>query len=341
MNNTRIEWLSSLKPGSLVRWNDPNNGIASGTYMIDLIKTESETIESAGNQVLLVNVAGTCCEALVSELSPVVRERITLAVVVDYECGTTDLTKLILSLQKNVKAHIKIGMLTEGTDASCEGYGMRTIVNSRELEASVPAAGPCYRHTLDAAISCIEESLRAGHPDSGFTDTINDLKALNAGPLPGQVNIVCEPPPPRVVIEHTRDTLHVSSSSPIEAVLADYTWEENDDLPIIPQRDNAAQLIMQEVTINAPFCDQVLKMANDAGKPYEDDRTPEWLASLQAGSQVEWRDPLTWVGSVVRVIDSIVGESGTVDSLESEVRLVNPDGDPIVVQVRELSPLRG
>ncbi len=342
MNHTTNEWLASLKHGSLVRWNDPDNGIGSGTYMLDLIKTESETIESRGNQVLLLSTAGTLCEALVSELSPVVRERITLAVVVDYDCGTFDPTKLILNLQNNVRAHIQKGMLTEGTDASVECYGMRTIVNSQEPEATIPAAGPDYLSTLDTAIAHLEESLSAGDPYQGVTDLINDLRALREGPKPGQVNFVCQVPPPRVVIEHNGDTLQVTSSSPVEAVLVDYTYEENDDNPIIPEREGeTAHVSRLDVTLGLTFCDQVVKLADEVGKAYQTDRTPEWLASLKAGSEVEWHDPFTWVGSEVRVIDSIVGDSGVVESLESEVRLVNPDGDPIVVQVRELSPLRG
>ena len=59
----------SLAPGGEVHWNDPDQGLSSGTYTIVSIYSDSGHIDSTDTIVMLKNEAGSECEVLAHEIA--------------------------------------------------------------------------------------------------------------------------------------------------------------------------------------------------------------------------------------------------------------------------------
>lgn len=66
---TAHAWLSDLKAGDQVWWNDPDGGLCSGYYQVGGCNSESGTIDSEETVVFLKNAAGAEAEVFASELS--------------------------------------------------------------------------------------------------------------------------------------------------------------------------------------------------------------------------------------------------------------------------------
>jgi len=63
-------YISNAREQQAVYWNDPDDGICSGQFVIQQIDSESGRIESPLTLVLLTNEEGSELQALAQELAP-------------------------------------------------------------------------------------------------------------------------------------------------------------------------------------------------------------------------------------------------------------------------------